>query len=58
MIGKIIEVLKLDNFYAESEVIDIAKGKYKKVSKFSEVYKQKRRELLSKAYKDGRKEGN
>lgn len=58
MIGKIVEILKLDDFYGKSEVIDITKGKYKKCDSVKELYKQKKRELLSKAYKDVRKEGN
>lgn len=58
MIGTILEVLKLDDFYGQSEAIDIAKGKYKKVTKFNEVYKQKKRELYNKMMHNGRKEGN
>lgn len=58
MIGIILEVLKLDDFYGQSEVIDIAKGKYKKVTKFNEVYKQKKRELYNKIMHNVRKEGN
>jgi len=31
-----------------NETIDIAKGKYEMTTKFSELYKQKKRELISK----------
>ena len=52
MIQKIIELLAIDEFYGESEFIDIAKGKYKIQHSIVEKYKQKKR---IKALKDGRK---
>jgi len=54
MIKDILEILKLDDWYGESEYIDIAKGKYKHTLNISEVYKQKKREvLLKKKFKNG-----
>ena len=48
MIQKIIELLAIDEFYGESEFIDIAKGKYKIQHSIVEKYKQKKRIKLSK----------
>jgi hypothetical protein len=47
MIQKIIELLAIDEFYGESEFIDIAKGKYKIQHSIVEKYKQKKRIKLS-----------
>jgi hypothetical protein len=43
MIEKIIELLAIDEFYGQSELIDIAKGKYKIQSTIVDKYKQKKR---------------
>lgn len=48
MIQKIIELLAIDEFYGESEFIDIAKGKYKIQHSIVEKCKQKKRIKLSK----------
>jgi hypothetical protein len=52
MIQKIIELLSIDEFYGQSELIDIAKGKYKIQNTVIGMYKQNKR---IKALKDGRK---
>jgi hypothetical protein len=49
MIQKIRELLSIDEFYGQSELIDIAKGKYKIQNTIVDKYKQKKR------IKDGRK---
>lgn len=38
-------MLQLDNFYGESELIDIAKGKYKLHTSLKKAIKQGKREL-------------
>ena len=43
MIQKIIELLAIDEFYGQSELIDIAKGKYKIQHSIIDKYKQKKR---------------
>lgn len=43
MIQKIIELLAIDEFYGQSELIDIAKGKYKIQNSIVDKYKQKKR---------------
>jgi hypothetical protein len=43
MIQKIIELLAIDEFYGQSELIDIAKGKYKIQYSIVDKYKQKKR---------------
>ena len=48
MLNTIIQLLKTDNFYAQSEIVDIAKGKYKYTTSVRESYKQAKRELLLK----------
>ena len=48
MIQKIIELLAIDEFYGQSELIDIAKGKYKIQNTIVQKYKQKKRIKLSK----------
>ena len=45
MIKNILTLLSQSDFKGESELIDIAKGKYKKPSSIKEVYKQFKREL-------------
>lgn len=48
MIKQIIAMLQLDNFYGESELIDIAKGKYKLHTSLKKAIKQSKRELINK----------
>lgn len=48
MLNTIIQLLKTDNFYAQSEIVDIAKGKYKLTTSVRESYKQAKRELYLK----------
>ena len=43
MIDLIIQLLQVDEFYGESELIDIAKGKYKIPYTFKEHIKSKKR---------------
>jgi hypothetical protein len=45
MIKQILEMLRFDDFYAQSETIEIAKGKYNLVSSVKDKYKQVKREL-------------
>lgn len=45
MIKHILDLLALDEFYAQSELIEIAKGKYKRVTTFKEGFKQIKRQL-------------
>lgn len=45
MIKDIIEMLRLSDWQGQSENIDIAKGKYKHVFSFKEIWKQKVREI-------------
>jgi len=58
MLNTIIQLLKTDNFYAQSEIVDIAKGKYKLTNSIRESYKQAKRELYLKKATNGRKENN
>lgn len=51
MIEKILEMLRLDNHYGESELIEIAKGKYKIPKTVKEVFEQHRRKIKFKAKK-------
>ena len=48
MIKDIIEMLRLSEWYGESDTIEIAKGKYKQNFKIKDVWKQKKRELYIK----------
>ena len=48
MIKNILTLLRQFDYMVGSEVIDIAKGKNELTFNFSEVYKQKKRELISK----------
>jgi hypothetical protein len=45
MIKQILEMLRFDEFYAQSETIEIAKGKYKLTSTVKDRYKQGKREI-------------
>jgi hypothetical protein len=45
MIKIIIEMLQLDEHYGQSEVIEIAKGKYQLPDTFSGVLKQFKRQI-------------
>jgi hypothetical protein len=48
MLNTIIQLLKSGDFYGQSEIIDIAKGKYKLTTSVRESYKQAKRELYLK----------
>jgi len=48
MIKNILTLLRQFDYMVGSEIIDIAKGKNELTFNFSEVYKQKKRELISK----------
>jgi hypothetical protein len=45
MIKQILEMLNFDNYYSQSETIEIAKGKYKMVSTIKDKIKQSKREI-------------
>jgi len=45
MIKNILELLSLDTHYGQSEIIEIAKGKYKIQKNWKEGFKQIKREL-------------
>lgn len=45
MIKHILDLLALDEFYGQSEIIEIAKGKYKRIATFKDGFKQLKREL-------------
>ena len=45
MIKNIFSLLRLREYQGDSELIDVAKGKYKIPATFIEAYKQFRREL-------------
>ena len=45
MIKHILDLLALDEFYGQSELIEIAKGKYKRVTTFKDGIKQVKRQL-------------
>jgi len=47
MMQQIITMLQMDNFYGESEFIDIAKGKYKLNTTFKKILKQEIRKIKS-----------
>lgn len=47
MIKNIIAMLQLDDFYGESELIDIAKGKYKIHTSIRKILKQGKREIIN-----------
>ncbi len=48
MLNTIIQLLKSNDFYGQSQIIDIAKGKYKLTTSVRESYKQAKRELYLK----------
>jgi hypothetical protein len=48
MIKQIIAMLQLDNFYGESELIDIAKGKHELTTSMKKMWKQVKREIINK----------
>jgi hypothetical protein len=52
MIKQIISMLQLDNFYGESELIDIAKGKHELTISPKKIWRQTKRDL--KAIRNGR----
>ncbi len=41
-------MLQLDNFYGESELIDIAKGKHELTGSTTKIWRQAKRELINK----------
>ena len=43
MILQILELLKTDDFFNVSEIVDIAKGKHEYTSSIKKIYKQKKR---------------
>lgn len=45
MVKEILELLKADNHYGQSENIEIAKGKYKIPDSWMETFKQQKRKL-------------
>jgi hypothetical protein len=49
MIKNIIAMLQINEFYCESENIDIAKGKYKLHKSFKKLVQQSKREIKNKA---------
>ena len=51
MIDNILKMLSIDEFKGQSELIDIAKGKYKIPNGFKEGVKQVKRELAWKRRK-------
>jgi hypothetical protein len=46
MIQLIIQLLQINEFYAESENIEIAKGKYNIASTFKQSWKKAKREIM------------
>jgi len=47
MIKQIVAMLQLDDFYGESELIDIAKGKYQYTTSMKKMWKQEKRNKIS-----------
>ena len=45
MIKNILELLALDNHYAQSENIEIAKGKYQLITTWRDAFKQIKRKI-------------
>jgi hypothetical protein len=43
MIAQILELLKTDDYFNVSEIVDIAKGKHEYTSNLKKIYKQKKR---------------
>jgi hypothetical protein len=52
MIAQILELLKTDDFFNVSEIVDIAKGKHEYTSNLKKIYKQVKRKH------NGRKKDN
>ena len=48
MIRNILRLLREFEYITGNEIVDIAKGQYELTTSFSEVYKQKKRELTRK----------
>ncbi len=48
MIGLIIELLKLSEFYGVSEIVDVAKGKHEYTGNLKKIYKQQMRKRCQK----------
>ena len=53
MIGHILSILKLYDFYGKSEYIDIAKGRNEIPTTIKTAYKQGKRKLKEKDYRNG-----
>jgi hypothetical protein len=53
MIEQILQMLRIDPWYGESELIEIAKGKYKIPKTVKEVFEQARREAKFKKSQNG-----
>jgi hypothetical protein len=43
MIAQILELLKTDDFFNVSEIVDIAKGKHEYTTNLKKIYKQAKR---------------
>jgi hypothetical protein len=54
VIEQILQMLRIDPWYGESELIEIAKGKYKIPKTVKEVFEQTRREAKYKKAQNGR----
>ena len=48
MIQLILELLKADNFFGVSEIVDVAKGKYELTDDIKKVYNQQKRKRWQK----------
>jgi len=48
MIQLILELLKSDDFFGVSEIVDVAKGKHELTGDIKKVYKQKKRKQWQK----------
>lgn len=48
MIQLILELLKSDNFFGVSEIVDVAKGKHKLTDDIKKVYNQQKRKRWQK----------
>ncbi len=54
MIKNILALLRQFDYMVGNETLDIAKGKNELSTSWNEVYKQKKRELISKSINNGR----
>lgn len=45
MIQLILELLKTDDFFGVSEIVDVAKGKHELTGNIKKIYKQEKRKL-------------